>query len=179
MCKQNGKQSKASVLKCNWDNHDVLKKEERYVQQQHYIFQQIFNRLCSKLLDSTHLFVDPPEQKITVFFFKSSVFVSLSAGDGVVPGGSETSSHRARIISWLSWRRARWHQRRPDWDPFAALGGKAQRAHWHQEASPAVWESQEGHVGELHFAQVVKMCCFCLKSFNVDFFSPFLLHKTV
>lgn len=151
-------------------------KGDMLAQQLHCTFQQILNRLCSKLLDSTHLLDDAIEQKIIVFV-ESSVFVALSAGDRVVPGSSETSSHRARIISWLPWRCARWHQRRPDWDPFAALGGKARRAHWHKEASPAVWESQEGHVGELHFAQVVKLCCFCLKSSIVGVFLP--LHRTL
>ena len=86
----------------------------------------------------------------------------LSACYRVTPGSMETSGHRAGIISWLPWRCARWHQRWPDWDPSAPLGGEAQRAHWHQEAPPAVWEPQEGDVGELHSTQVVQLHCVCL-----------------
>lgn len=94
----------------------------------------------------------------------------LSAGGRYVPGSMETSSHRAGIMSWLPWRFARWHQGRPDRDASAPLGGKARWARWYQEETPSVWESQEGHVGELHFAQVLKLYCLHLTIFGMFFF---------
>lgn len=74
----------------------------------------------------------------------------------------ETSSHRAGVVSWLPWRFTRWYPGRLDRAPSASLDWEAWRDRWDQEAPPAVWESQEGHVGELHFAQVVKICHFSL-----------------
>lgn len=39
------------------------------------------------------------------------------------------------------------------------MGGEARRARWDQEAASAVWEPEEGHAGELHFAQVCVCVC--------------------
>lgn len=82
------------------------------------------------------------------------VFAASPAGDWAVSGCMEAGHHRHGILTWLPRRCARRHQRRPDWNPTAAMGGKAWRANWHQEAPPAVRKPQEGHVGELHLAQV-------------------------
>lgn len=124
-------------------------------------FSSDFEQIHSELFDSLHV-LDATIQHTVVVFVQTCVFCCLSAGYRGLSGGMETSSHRAAIISWLPWRSARRHQKWPDWDPFATVGGEARRVHWHQEAPPAVWESQEGHVGELHSSQVVKLYCFCL-----------------
>lgn len=82
------------------------------------------------------------------------------AGDRGISGSLETSSHGAGVWSWVPRRCTGRHQGWPDWDPSATVGGEDWRAHWSQEATSAVWEPEEGHAGELHFAQVC--VCLCL-----------------
>lgn len=77
---------------------------------------------------------------------------------------SEASSHRDGVCSWVPRRFTGGHEGRPDWDSSATMGGEDRRARWDQEAATAVREPEEGHAGELHFAQV----CVCL----CVFFSP-------
>lgn len=91
-------------------------------------------------------------------------FCCLPAGNRSVPGSLETSNHRDGLFSWLPWRRSWWHQGWHDWNPLAPVGGEDRWAHPHQETSASLWESQEGHVGELHIAQVAMLASFHLLS---------------
>lgn len=88
-----------------------------------------------------------------------AAFFSFLAGDRGISGSLETSIHGAGVCSWVPRRCTRGHKRWPDWDPSATMGGEDWRAHWSQEATSAVWEPEEGHAGELHFAKVCVFLC--------------------